>query len=376
MLCPDFGDLIVHRLPVLDGCAPIPEDSLCLLGCALLARDGENVTNTLRQRICRCIHIRSQRKPVPADVVASRLSSEFGPPCSCFSLMVRIGAGGKRDGAGERKHGLARLVAESRPVVDAPGGVGVLVDRVFDRTGYPPTAALVLEDGLENCLSRTHVSSRFGDLDFRRFLGRVGRGGLDFKLGQRAASLLASGRVRRSGRSGSVRSSSRNACTMFWASVFKMYFDRHSRRRIAPASNDPSFIGRNFWPPVEMSSTSGVHRSPRRLIIANTVFPRCHSLLPVGVPMLQVRFEFTRATEDLRALHLVGRSVDRNVGFMGVVDEREQAVILFLLQWIVLVVVALCALDRDAEDRLCRSRPCGRTWLPCGTARDPRRLPR
>ena len=68
--------------------------------------------------------------------------------------------------------------------------------------------------------------------------------------------------------------------------------------------------------------------------------------------MLQIRFEFRVRAEDLRALHLLLRRVDRDVRLVRIVHKREQPVVLFLLQRIVLVVVALCALDRDAEDRL------------------------
>ena len=56
--------------------------------------------------------------------------------------------------------------------------------------------------------------------------------------------------------------------------------------------------------------------------------------------------------EDLGALHLLRRRVDGDVRLVRVVQEGEDAVVLLLLERIELVVVALRALNGDAEDAL------------------------
>ncbi len=68
--------------------------------------------------------------------------------------------------------------------------------------------------------------------------------------------------------------------------------------------------------------------------------------------MFEFRFDLANLQKDLGPLHLLLGRVDRNVRLVAVVQEGEDPVVLFLFQRIILVVVALGALDGQAEDPL------------------------
>ena len=68
--------------------------------------------------------------------------------------------------------------------------------------------------------------------------------------------------------------------------------------------------------------------------------------------MLELRLKFASLAEDFGPLHLLLRGVRRDLRFVAVIQKCEDAVVFFLFQWIVLVVVALSALDGDAKDPL------------------------
>ena len=71
-----------------------------------------------------------------------------------------------------------------------------------------------------------------------------------------------------------------------------------------------------------------------------------------GVRCCRSDFDGRTSRKILGALHLLMRRVNGHVGLVRVVEEREDAVVLFLRERIVFVVVALRALDGDAEDAL------------------------
>ena len=68
--------------------------------------------------------------------------------------------------------------------------------------------------------------------------------------------------------------------------------------------------------------------------------------------MLQVCFQFPGAAKYFGALLLLFRSVDGDIGFVGVVEESENSIVLFLRQRIEFMIMALRALDGYAEDSL------------------------
>jgi len=71
-----------------------------------------------------------------------------------------------------------------------------------------------------------------------------------------------------------------------------------------------------------------------------------------GVRRRSSDFDLFGAAENLRALPLLGGRVHRDVGLMRIVEECEEAIVFLVLQRIVLVIVALRALNRDPEDAL------------------------
>ena len=68
--------------------------------------------------------------------------------------------------------------------------------------------------------------------------------------------------------------------------------------------------------------------------------------------VLQLGLDLVDLAEDLGPLHLLVGRVDRDVRLVGVVQEGEHPVILFLRERVELVAVALGALDRQPEDAL------------------------
>ena len=131
-------------------------------------------------------------------------------------------------------------------------------------------------------------------------------------------------------------------------------FDACASSARSPAARiEPSSSGRYFWPPVEMSSTSGrttVHSgwSPRPSFSHAAIRSR-----PVGRRGAAGRPRSRGSARKISARFICSSGrVDRDVRLVGVVQEGEHPVVLFLRERVVLVVVALGALDRQAEDAL------------------------
>ena len=142
---------------------------------------------------------------------------------------------------------------------------------------------------------------------------------------------------------------------MFGTSVLTVNFTPLLRGRVALRAETSHPVAACISvPPVEMSSTVGPHHRPLRLIVSRP--SSSHSAmrcLPVRMLGAGASASISpRPAQNLGALHLFLRRVDGDIGLMRVVQEREHAVVLFLLQRIVLVVVALRALDGDAENAL------------------------
>ena len=252
---------------------------------------------------------------------------------------------------GEHEDGLARLIAAARPFVDAPGGLFNAIDGEIDRPGHPALAGLVPEGAGNLRFRRVHVGRRAGDFHFER-LGVLGPGGrgLHFEFSQRR---------------GPIDRPARPVHRQIWvvhqlqadgADVPHLRPQRELRlelggriaaghyravlhlRILLPAGGDVVDIGRQHL--------------PARLLRLQTRFPGHHPRLPIGCLVLQFLLDLADAREDLGALLLLGRGVDGGVGLVAVVQHREDLVILFLRQRVVLVVVALGALNGDAQHRL------------------------
>ncbi len=68
--------------------------------------------------------------------------------------------------------------------------------------------------------------------------------------------------------------------------------------------------------------------------------------------MTESTFELRRAAQNFRDLHFFLGRVDCGVGLVRIIEERKHAVVVFVLDGIELVRVALRALDRDAKHAL------------------------
>src|SRR5690606_28364903 len=86
------------------------------------------------------------------------------------------------------------------------------------------------------------------------------------------------------------------------------------------------------------------------LILFDLLFPGAHALLPIAVTVLESAFQLANPAEQVRQLHLLVWSINSNVRLMRRIQKRKQPVIFFLLERIKLVVMALRALDGNAED--------------------------
>ncbi len=87
---------------------------------------------------------------------------------------------------------------------------------------------------------------------------------------------------------------------------------------------------------------------PPRLVTAHLLLPRGHASPPVGVGCHQFVLDGTALVDHRLADLSIGGAVDRYLGLIGIVEEREQAVVLFVRERVVFVRMALSALDGEA----------------------------
>ena len=68
--------------------------------------------------------------------------------------------------------------------------------------------------------------------------------------------------------------------------------------------------------------------------------------------VLEAGLDLANFTDDRGTCHLLLGRINHNVRLVGIIEEGEHLVIFFLSQGVVLVAVALGALDRQAENSL------------------------
>ena len=113
--------------------------------------------------------------------------------------------------------------------------------------------------------------------------------------------------------------------------------------------SEPSGKVRYLQPPVEMSSTANVsvrHSGCGRVISA---FPGGEPVGPVGMVAAKSILHLGGLAGDLVANFLLGRGVNGDVRFVGVIQEGEEFVVIFMQNRVVFVGVALGALDGQSE---------------------------
>ena len=91
---------------------------------------------------------------------------------------------------------------------------------------------------------------------------------------------------------------------------------------------------------------------PLRLSLTDRIFPGGHSFSPIGRSSLQVRFDVGHLLAKHTCLRLFFRIVDDTLSLMVVIQEREEAIVLFLRHRIVFVRMTLSTLNRQTEKRL------------------------
>ena len=84
----------------------------------------------------------------------------------------------------------------------------------------------------------------------------------------------------------------------------------------------------------------------------NCRLPCCHAGLPVGRPGPQAVLDLLRPPQDVGAAHRFLSRVDHGLGLVVAVDEGEQLIVFALRDRIVLVIVALGALNGQAQHGL------------------------
>src|SRR6266571_5429177 len=99
-----------------------------------------------------------------------------------------------------------------------------------------------------------------------------------------------------------------------------------------------------------VADVDGAHDNPLRLVVFHRVFPPVHPFLPVGRRVAETGFEVAHLLGNVGDLHFLLRRVGDQRRLVVVVQKREQTVIFILFERVVLVIVALRALDRKAED--------------------------
>src|SRR5262249_23573233 len=159
------------------------EDGGLLRRRTLRARDGENDTDLLRQRVGGRAAFAADREAKPAEVVVHVVVAV--PTAVPLDQAERQhGAAGLGDIPRRGRDGLARLVAPAGPGVDAPGRLVPVVDGVLDRAGDAAALRAVVEIRLQGALGIGVVGGGLLQLHPGLLARLPDAGGLDLELGQ------------------------------------------------------------------------------------------------------------------------------------------------------------------------------------------------
>ena len=127
---------------------------------------------------------------------------------------------------------------------------------------------------------------------------------------------------------------------------------RGLRRRVA-LREEAAVLEQQIFLPAHAVGERCLQRVTLRLLLSTHLRrPRVQALAPVRMFHLDAVFNRANTTMHLCDALLLRRSVHHAARLVVVVQEREHLVILLLRDGIVFVVVALAAVDREAEDAL------------------------
>ena len=253
----------------------------------------------------------------------------------------------ERDRLLEIENGFARLVAQAGTGIDAPRGVVVGIDGVLHRPEQSLLTALIGEFAAERRLRHTEVRGGFYQFDLLNLCGIAFRRGFDDEFRQRAKTL---------GRASGAAGGEIGVGQQFEAhggDVLHVRFG-DELHLVAGGGVAERQHGAVLHGDLALAAGGDVfhfrpQHGPLRLV-ADLFLPRRHPLHPARIAVLQSRLGFQRAAVDVGALHLFGGRIDRNIGFVRIVEEGENLVVFFLLDGIELVVVALGTLNGDAQN--------------------------
>ena len=244
------------------------------------------------------------------------------------------------------KDRLPFLIATHGSDVDAPRGLVIAIDSELDRSRRASVGGPVVEVDLQRTHRLLDVGSRRSPLRLRLVRGRVEVRGFDQELAERAGAVEgAAGAV--VGKAGVVEQFETEGG--YVAQIVRRAEPlREGRRRVA-AGQQRSV--RQHFVALRLVAflVEIVQDDPIRLIVLHGILPRRHALLPVGHAMLEILLDVAHLLVEFRELHLLRRGVNDRTRLVVVVQEGEELVILVLLERIVFVVVALRALDGEAE---------------------------
>src|SRR5205823_184809 len=92
--------------------------------------------------------------------------------------------------------------------------------------------------------------------------------------------------------------------------------------------------------------------APLGLVAGDFLFPFGHARLPVRRTTLKIGFHLAHLTPQLVHLLLFVGGIDDSDWLMVIVNKGKHPVVFLLSEWIEFMVVALSALDGEAEDAL------------------------
>ena len=243
------------------------------------------------------------------------------------------------------EHDGVRLVPSAGPVVEAPGRLVLAIERIRNGPEHALLVALVLVDRRQGRLRHVHVGDGLGQLDLGAFLRIAERGHLHVELGQpgRAVDGTAGAAPGKVVVVQQVEAERADLGHLVGRAPARTRF----RGRVSLRQDGAVLLQEVALGFLALMFHRG--RFPLRLRGQRGVGPRVHLRFPIRRAVLQVGFQLVDLAAKFIGLHLLRRHEDDGGGFVVVVDEGEEPVVVLLRDGVELVVVALRALDREAE---------------------------
>ena len=334
-----FGEL-GQRAP------PVVEHGGDLRGRTLLARDGEDVAHALRHGVrhdrprVRC-HAEAEAAEV---VVLMQVAARAAVPLD----ETNVPDGSAREARVRRalENGLPVAIAPPRPRINTPRRVLVVIVGERRRADDAVVRRLVVMLRAQRRLGLLEVRRGCSELETRH-VRRIQRRRIHGEFRQRANTLERAARaIRRKIGIGHQLDAERG-------DVLQIVCQPEMRRGLCDGvtlCEERAVRLREIALAARRDVLhAGLNRNPLRLILRDGIFPLRHALLPAGRLVAQTFFQVAHLAGEIRGQHLLLRRVNNALRLVVVVEEGEQLVVILLQDRVELVVVALRALDRQAQ---------------------------